>query len=71
VGDHFHQPDHRQAGGVHHGLDARAAHARTGATEEVRVRPDAAQLIHQQGGVEIAGRFAGRYQNVADHLRPV
>jgi len=28
-------------------------------------------LIDKEGGVEIAGGFAGGYQDVAGHLRPV
>ena len=42
VGNHLDQPDHRQAGGIYHGFDTRAAHARTGAAEKLRVRPDVA-----------------------------
>ena len=65
------RPDDREAGGIHDGFDAGAAHAGASAAEELRVRPEVAKLIDQQGGVEIAGGFAGGYQDVAGHLRPV
>lgn len=68
VRNHLHQADHGQAGGIDHGFDAGAAHARTGAAEQVRLGPDSVDLLRQKGGVQIARSFARRYQNVPEHL---
>ena len=59
MADYFDDADNRQILRADYWPNARFAHVGTGAAEEFALRPAAAQLAHQFGGVVIAGGFSG------------
>jgi hypothetical protein len=65
MAEHFDDTDDRKILGANHRLDAGLAEVRAGASEEIAVRPAAAEFLDQFGRVVVAGSFSGGNQDGA------
>jgi hypothetical protein len=52
---------------VHNRANASLLHPRACAAEELDIGPMAAECVHQGGGIEIPGCFAGGDENFGGH----